>query len=1192
MRTRILSAWLVGALPLAVSAHGSASAGVADPKSAPLVGGTPAIDYVSVRSGGLGSPLRFGHVMPGSEQVQLAGRLLRAGDDYGMDYDTGVVYLKRALHDGDSLVVSYRYDPSGKSNGGPSFAGVNSFTGFALAPGLGLVGGLGLAERAADGTVMSSNVYGWNGRLSFGGSSLSGLYLHSERQRNDTRSGLSMDPTAKPGDASTEAGTSQFLLQSFRSAILGGKVSVDYQDISKNFASGSQVRAAGYSDADVARLMKERGLKRQGASVDGMRFGGTAFSTAFRTVGDAKGRGVDWRSYGLQQGGLRLSLSSQKVDPKFSRFADLGEADRDQLAKEGGLSRQRLVGEFAQKVGKLGFTSTDVKDDRSGKHAIRREARLDGGRIGFDFGQQEVDKAFTRVGSLTGEEQGQWGREVGARRQWAGLSAALGGKTTPVNFAFSQLGLKTETGRFDVRDTSYASKTWSVDHVGMVGKGKAIPTTSLQDAEGTAYTKRLAGFFGGAATNDGQRGALLGSTDVKRDLTRASGNFGKGVGFTADQLKFGDGKDKGGTAQSVAVKTANASASYRKQELGARFTDISRLVDIERARLGPVAGIQRTDVSFGLQIDKARSFAFGQTKAQDANGSVDRTTYAYEAKGLTVNGAQRNVSKGFTNAPNLVDPESGLLAQFQGFRERDLGVNYAGPRMKITAFVQDASSEATKEARAVRNADVQWSPDKSTSFGYSTQGSSNKDPLTTLFSQSLQRLSMTHSFGTLVTLKLQDEQIDNDGKNNAAPDSHKQYVGVETHLTRATSLTTERTRTDLSDGNKENVSANTLSTALSKNIGVSVTKVSIDRQGDDKDERKTNYGVWYDLGKGLRVNYGFAQSLTGSSAGTGTEMFTFGGTTNTLAPNQAGQVGASDVGGIMLNGGYGAASTMAADPNATHTQRFANLGVSTAKPFRFAGLTNLRVTASLDQAADYSQFLRENQTAGLSGSYGKNAFSFGYRGQLANPNLNPTAATVGAPNVSGIDRSFSLTTDPSARAPIVVNGSVKMRTLPEDKDYTSRNFTVTARPVRGVELSNQVQTNLEVVNPNVLLGSTLLADRGNKWSLGIKPSGDTALAATWEEKVNDATDVSSTLSALNLTLFQKTNPLKLTYGLDQIDGNLAHRQVTRYSLQYDARAPGLQTFSLFVGNVGYVYDLSDGFRGDNWTVRMNYQIRF
>ena len=116
-------------------------------------------------------------------------------------------------------------------------------------------------------------------------------------------------------------------------------------------------------------------------------------------------------------------------------------------------------------------------------------------------------------------------------------------------------------------------------------------------------------------------------------------------------------------------------------------------------------------------------------------------------------------------------------------------------------------------------------------------------------------------------------------------------------------------------------------------------------------------------------------------------------------------------------------------------------------------------------------------------------------------------------------------------------------------------------------MTNQVQTNLEVANPNVILGSSLLADRSNRWALGVKAERrHDSLGASWEEKENDVTDASSTLSSLHLTLFQKSgSPLKLTYGMDQVDGQpRTKRQVTRYTppvRRQGERRPELSAFS-------------------------------
>ena len=88
--------------------------------------------------------------------------------------------------------------------------------------------------------------------------------------------------------------------------------------------------------------------------------------------------------------------------------------------------------------------------------------------------------------------------------------------------------------------------------------------------------------------------------------------------------------------------------------------------------------------------------------------------------------------------------------------------------------------------------------------------------------------------------------------------------------------------------------------------------------------------------------------------------------------------------------------------------------------------------------------------AGISGKLGKNAFSFGYRGQVANPSANP-AATPGADTIQAIDRSVALSTDPSPKAPLVVAGSVSGTSYTDTtvSPGTSYTYAVRARDAAG-----------------------------------------------------------------------------------------------------------------------------------------------
>ena len=126
------------------------------------VGGSPAADLVVVSTGLASVPLRHGGVIANSERVYLSGLLLANGADYTIDYDSGIIYLIGPGHAGQTISVNYRYVP-GKTSGSANFGnGVNTFQ-FNLMPGaVNMRLGFGLAERAANGSVLRSNIFGLN----------------------------------------------------------------------------------------------------------------------------------------------------------------------------------------------------------------------------------------------------------------------------------------------------------------------------------------------------------------------------------------------------------------------------------------------------------------------------------------------------------------------------------------------------------------------------------------------------------------------------------------------------------------------------------------------------------------------------------------------------------------------------------------------------------------------------------------------------------------------------------------------------------------------------------------------------------------------------------------------------------------------------------------------------------------------
>ena len=256
--------------------------------------------------------------------------------------------------------------------------------------------------------------------------------------------------------------------------------------------------------------------------------------------------------------------------------------------------------------------------------------------------------------------------------------------------------------------------------------------------------------------------------------------------------------------------------------------------------------------------------------------------------------------------------------------------------------------------------------------------------------------------------------------------------------------------TDLSNGEKENVAAHTVSTALTKNVGVSVTDVATDRQGDDKDERKRAYGFYYDFGKGLRLNYGYNKSLVGDVTGSWSRDAD-------LRPNprrprtrtQMNKVGAGDIGGILVGGGVGYRPGVLRRTRTRRTPRRSRTSGSRPRSLSDSATCGIiKISFASRPRHGLQPVPKGKPERGPQRTAGQQAFSpspteVNSPIPIANPN-----ATTDVDARSAIDRSVSLTTDPNPKAPLVVNGSIKVaRPSGRRRLHEPEPYGVTARPI-------------------------------------------------------------------------------------------------------------------------------------------------
>lgn len=200
-----------------------------------------------------------------------------------------------------------------------------------------------------------------------------------------------------------------------------------------------------------------------------------------------------------------------------------------------------------------------------------------------------------------------------------------------------------------------------------------------------------------------------------------------------------------------------------------------------------------------------------------------------------------------------------------------------------------------------------------------------------------------------------------------------------------------------------------------------------------------------------------------------------------------------------------------------------------------------------------------------------------------------------ASGMRGIDRSFSIKTDQNEKNPLRANISFTDRSLPNNRNYTMRNIGVAFKPNQQFELSHQLITNPEDPQPLADLPMFKANNpwRVSKWNLAFNPSKAETLTGTWEERVNDVSRENSRLLGVTLDLF-KTNgsPMQLFFGVEERWGNVDRMVANRYWIRYNQKPGENQLFSIFAGNTLYRHSIPGGFKKDNWTANLNYQLRF
>lgn len=351
-----------------------------------------------------GYSLEHAGVIPGSEWVYVGVKRARKNVDYTINYDSGTIYLIEPAREGDAVRVDYLYakDAPKRTSSGLSFA--PAMFGDALHL------NTTYSTRAMDGDS-SRNVitYGLSSMLKLNGTGTSNLnsmvYFSSpEASGRMSLTGASSKAPGKSGDMKKD----HLFVQGANINAGKAKITLGYQDVGKDFTGFTSMRDSNAASTDVInQLEKEKGISRTNLTAELPTGSAGGFNFAFGRISDAKDD-IYNQAFGYSGGGFSFNFNSREVGQNFTRFGDLKESDRAQMAAEAGARRTQYALQFAGDASGgaspiSGLTMTQIES--GGSTLSIKSAQADLGKVKVQADVRTMDPEFNKMSALNDSER-------------------------------------------------------------------------------------------------------------------------------------------------------------------------------------------------------------------------------------------------------------------------------------------------------------------------------------------------------------------------------------------------------------------------------------------------------------------------------------------------------------------------------------------------------------------------------------------------------------------------------------------------------------------------------------------------------------------------------------------------------------------------------------------------------------------
>jgi hypothetical protein len=484
------------------------------------------------------------------------------------------------------------------------------------------------------------------------------------------------------------------------------------------------------------------------------------------------------------------------------------------------------------------------------------------------------------------------------------------------------------------------------------------------------------------------------------------------------------------------------------------------------------------------------------------------------------------------------------------------------PGIGVSLNWSDANSMLTDEERQWHETQVDWRlSGKTTISAYRAEQTYQTDEAASIDRQ-FDRLMLQHDLGRFGILSLVQEERTFEGDEDTQKDSLMQKVAFKTNLSKSTAFQTEQSETKFIDGVRETSNTNTISTKVTSRMGVSLTDTQILRDGDQNDTNRRNYGFWYDFGKGIKLSLGEVRDI--NEGGNSTR--------NVKAELTAGQFAGLEVKSLQYNHDMW---------DHQRNKSVGNINLATAKPLDWGLFDGVEFFYQADTLRDMDRWHKENRAMGLTGKIGEMGFGYGYRSQIS-PN-----------GERAIDRVFSFKTDTTGKSSIRAEMNYDLRTMPNNEVVAIRDIKLIAKISDDWQVDHAMLTNPIENRQGVLLGGVAKDVRTNNWGISYLGDKDFKTAFKFEEMLNDKTEVILRKTGFDMTLFASNpSPLFLGYRAVESDGSGNRSLQHEFFLRFDQRPGPNQSLSLMIGNMNYTGFRPTGKPLQDWSMRLDFGIRF